>query len=133
MRTLRLARVAAEAEGLRLRAMARRSVIRIVLAVVALVFLSGTLIFAHIALWLWLQLAQGWTPIATSGALGGGDLAAAIVLSLLAARSTPGRVEREALAVRRQAWENATSSMALSAMLLPALRLILGLLRRRRP
>jgi hypothetical protein len=50
---------------------------------------------------------------------------------LLAARSSPGRVEAEALALRRRALENAASSLAFSAMLTRLLPSAVRLLRRR--
>jgi hypothetical protein len=125
MRTLRLARVAAEAEGLRLRQMAQRIITRIIMAVVALVFLIGTLVFIHVMLWYWLRLHFGWTQIWTAVTLGGGDLVIAALLVLLAARSSPGRIERDALEVRRRALASAQSSLAFSAMLMPVLRLVL--------
>jgi hypothetical protein len=131
MRTLRLARVAAEAEGLRLRSMAQRTVTRVILGLVALIFLCGTLAFAHIAIWYWLRLTYSWPQIWTALALGGGDLVITIVLAALAARSAPGRVEREALEVRQRAWQNAASSVAFSSMAVPLLRLLVKGLRRR--
>jgi hypothetical protein len=130
MRTLRLARIAAEAEGLRLRQQAKRTVIRGVLGVVALVFLAGALAFAHIAAWFWLRL--DWEARHASLILAGADLVLAALLGLLAARSSPGRVEREALAVRRRAIDSATSPLALSVLAMPALRVLGNLMWRRR-
>jgi hypothetical protein len=132
MRTLRLARVAAEAEGLRLRTMAQRMVTRILVGLVALVFLAGVLVFVHVAIWYWLRLDFGWNQISTAAILGGGDLVIAAVLGLMAARSSPGRIEREALELRRRAWISARSTLAISAALTPALRLGLRYMRRRR-
>jgi len=132
MRPLRLARVAAEAEGLRLRRMAQRIVSRIIMAVVALVFLMGTLVFAHVLIWYWLRLDYGWTQIWTAVTLGGGDLVIAALLALLASRSSPGRVEQEALDVRRRAVASIQSTLTLSQLLLPVFRLGLQFRRRRR-
>lgn len=132
MRTLRLARVAAEAEGLRLRTMAQRIATRILMGLVALVFLGGTLVFAHIAVWYWLRLDYGWRQISTAGVLGGADLVLAALLAFLAIRSTPSRTELEALELRRRAWQGVASSLALSSLLMPLLRLGLGAMRRRR-
>jgi hypothetical protein len=132
MRTLRLARIAAEAEGLRLRRQAQRTAVRIAIGLIALMFLAGALVFAHIAVWYWLRVVQGWAQPGTGLALAGGDLVIAAFLALGMARSTPGRVEMEALQVRQRALESASSSFALATVMVPTLRLVLGLLRRPR-
>ena len=49
MRSVKLARVAAQAEVLRLRRFARRQSVRAVMGVVAVVFLLGVLIALHVA------------------------------------------------------------------------------------
>lgn len=131
MRTLRLARVAAEAEGLRLRHMAQRLAIRLVVGMVALLFLLGTLAFVHIIFWYWLRLSYQWTQIWTAATLGGADLIIAALLALLAARSSPSRIEEEAMEVRNRALRDARSSLAVSSMLFPVLRFVVGRRRRR--
>jgi len=55
------------------------------------------------------------------------------ILALLAARSSPSRIEREALAVRRQAINRATSALAFSTLAAQLLRLLTSLVSRRRP
>ena len=105
MRPVLLGRIAAEAEGVRLRGLMRRVVIRALLAVIALLFALGAIIFAHIALWYWLRTAQGQTYPMAAGILGGADLLAAAVFACLAMRSAPSRTELEALDVRRKAIE----------------------------
>jgi len=130
MRSLRLARIAAEAEGVRLRYSARRTAVRAVLGLVALGFLFGALVFCQIAAWYWLRAS--WDRPAAALILAGAELVLAAILALLAARSSPGRVELEALAVRRQALEGATSSLAFSTLATQLLRLAVDLLRRRR-
>jgi len=130
MRPLRLARVAAEAEGVRLRQLARRTVFRAVCGIVALVFLAGALGFCHFAVWFWLR--QSFAPPAAALIIAGGDLLLAIVLGVLAARSSPGRVEVEALAVRRRAVESITGSIALTTLGTQLLGLAIRVLRRRR-
>jgi len=131
MRTLRLARIAAEAEGLRLRYSARRAAVRAVLGLVALGFLLGALVFCQIAAWYWLRAS--WDRPAAALILAGAELVLAAILALLAAWSSPGRVELEALAVRRRALKAAISGLALSALATQLLRLAVDLLRRRRP
>jgi hypothetical protein len=131
MRSLRLARIAAEAEGLRLRYGLKRAVVRAVLGLLALAFLLGALVLCHVAVWLWLR--QAWEALPATLILAGGDVVLAVILALFAARSSPGRVEAEALAVRQRALEAATSGVALSTLAVPLLRLGIDRLRRRRP
>jgi hypothetical protein len=131
MRTLRLARIAAEAEGLRLRRQARRTAVRLAIGLIALIFLGWALVFGHVAAWYWLREGAGWAEPGTAMAITGADLVIAVFLALLAARSSPGRVEMDALQVRQRALESATSGFALTTMLVPAVRLALNLLRRK--
>jgi hypothetical protein len=132
MRPVSLARVAVEAEGVRLRAMAMRIVRHAAYAAIALVFLLGALTFAHIAAWYGIRTGLQVTPIATAGILGGFDLLVAIVLVLLARRSTPSRVEREALQVRQEAVANLRSAVNVTQVALPLLRFAVPMVRRRR-
>lgn len=132
MRSLRLARIAAEAEALRLRRMVQRTVTRLTLGLVALFFLCFAVSMFHVGVWFWLRGPIGWEPQTAGLAMAGFDFAIAVVLALIAALSGPGRVEREALDVRRRAWESALSGLALSAILAPTLRLGVNLMRRRR-
>src|SRR6478752_3012672 len=101
MHPLRLARIAAEAEGLRLRFVAKRIATRAMLGFIALIFLLGTVTFCHVAAWYWLR--QSWQGPQAALILAGADLVLAAILGLLAARSAPGRIELEALAVRQRA------------------------------
>jgi hypothetical protein len=130
MRTLRLARIAAEAEGLRLRERAQRTAIRVAFAMVALVFMFGVLIFVHIAAWYWIR--QSWEPLYAALTLAGADLVLALVLIFLASRSAPSRTELDALAVRQRAMESAVNSLAVSSLALQAAGSVLRLVRRRR-
>jgi hypothetical protein len=132
MRPVRLARIAAEAEGVRLRAMATRMVMRVVFAVVALVFLLGAIAFAHFAAWYWLRTDMAQSFYIATGIVGGADLVIALILGFLAGRSTPSRVEQEALEVRRQAIIGIGSFMSMTQMIVPALRLANGMRRRSR-
>ena len=96
-----LARLAAEAEMLRLRHLARRTATRVAFALVAIVFLFAALIFAHAAIFA--ALLPRLSPIHALLAVGAGDIVIALVLGLLAARSHPSRVERDALKLRNDA------------------------------
>lgn len=126
MLSLRLLRIALEAEALRLNHKAKRIVARAVFGCVALALLLGALVFGHIAAWYWLRevLPERYVALIFLGT----DLLLAALLALRAMRSTPGLVEREALALRRSALEDATASLTVSALLL---RLLEQLLRSR--
>jgi hypothetical protein len=132
MRPFRLARVAAEAEGVRLRGLASRIVTRAILGVVALLFALGAIVFAHVAAWYWLRTGLDQTFLAAAGILGGGDLLVAVILGFAATRSAPSRVELEALDVRRKAIRAIGSTLSLTQMVIPLLRLVANLRRRRR-
>jgi hypothetical protein len=132
MRPFRLARIAAEAEGVRLRGMATRIVTRVVFAIVALFFVMGAVIFVHIAAWYEVRTGLDQSYLATAGILGGCDLLLAIILWLMASRSTPSSVEIEALEVRRKAIEGIGSALSVTQLMLPVFRLMSGLGRRRR-
>src|SRR5579863_8215662 len=121
MRTFRLARIAAEAEGLRLRQRTRRTAMRAALGFGAFGFLMGTVVFCHLAGWYWLR--QTWQQPASALIVAGIDLVLAGFLILLATRSSPNRVELEALAVRQRAMESMTSTLAISALATQLLRL----------
>jgi hypothetical protein len=132
MRPFRLARIAAEAEGVRLRSMASRLATRIVFFVVALLFVIGAVVFVHIGAWYWIRIDGGMSFYATSAILGGTDLLIAVILVALASRSGPSRVEREALEVRRRAVQGITSAVTLSQVAIPTLRAVAGMRQRRR-
>jgi hypothetical protein len=127
VRSLSLLRVALEAERLRLRHHVKRTVTRAVLGCIALGFLFLALVFGHIAVWFW--LAEFMKPRAVALIFGGFDLFLAIVLAFIALRSSPGRVELEALAVRRRALDDAAASLTISAMMI---RLVEQIVRARR-
>jgi hypothetical protein len=129
MRSLRLARIAAEAEGLRLRYSVRRTVVRAVFGAIAFALLLGALAFCHIAAWYWLR--QWFDRPAAALIIAGAELVIALILALLAARSAPGRIEAEALALRRRALEDATRSLAFSSLLVQLLPTTIRLFRRR--
>ena len=129
MRSLRLARIAAEAEGLRLRHATQRNVVRAILGLVALGFLFVALAFCQVAMWYWLRTSFDRPPAALIQA--GGNLVLAAILALFAAKSSPGRIEAEALAIRRRAIENASRGLAFSAVAAQLVPLALRLFRRR--
>jgi|ERR1700722_8227948 hypothetical protein len=132
MRTLRLARIAAEAEGLRLRHRAQRALVAAILASIAFAFMLGALIFCHLAGWFYLR--AHWEPPETALILAGADVLLALVLALVAARSTAttSRVELEALAVRKSALESISGTLAISALATQLLRIAISVFRRTR-
>jgi len=130
MRVDRLARIAVEAETIRWKSAAARLACRIAFAMIALVFMIGVLIFAHIAAWYWIRVGFDQTFYVTACILGGVDLAIAIVFGALASRSSPSRQEREALDVRRRAVQSMATAFSIGQMALPVLRMTNSLLRR---
>lgn len=117
MRALRLAQVAAQAEGLRLRYTARRMAVRVGLLVVALGFLVLAIGFAHLAAWLSLQPVYGASRTAIGLTLA--DAVIAVCLGLLAARSRPDRLEIEARLVSREAWRGMQRSLDIWTLIVP--------------
>jgi hypothetical protein len=95
----------------------------------ALCFLVGAIVFGHLAAWFRLSLSWG-EPLAAL-ILAGADLSVMVVLALVATRSSAGRLEAEALALRRRALDNAASSLTLSALITPLIPLASRLLKRR--
>ena len=130
MRTLRLTHIAVEAEGLRLRERVKRAVTQILFGILAMVFLMGAIIFAHVALWFWLR--QYWEPHAIALMLGAGDVLIALICGLLAVHFSPGRHELDAMTIRNRAWENAKGSLSMTAIVFRVLRLVGGFAVRRR-
>ena len=101
MRAVELAKVAAAAEALRLRRIARRQGMRAAYGAGAAVFAIAVFVLLHVVAYHLLLNAVSATI--ASLILLGFDLVVAGVLAFLAMRNTPDQVEREALAVRRQA------------------------------
>jgi hypothetical protein len=132
VRPVSLARIAIEAEGVRLRGFLSRVVARAILGAVALLFVLGALTFAHLAAWYGLRVTLDQTFLAAAGSLGGVDLLAAIILGFLATRSTPSRVEVEALDVRRKAIHAIGSTLSLTQLVIPILRIVANMRRRGR-
>jgi hypothetical protein len=122
LRPVRLARIAAEAEGVRLRGFAARIATRAAFGVVALVFLLAVLVFVHIAAWYALVSIAELSFLASTGIVGGVDLLIAIILGLMARRSAPTEVEVEALNVRRRAVQGLPSTLSVSQLMLPVLQ-----------
>lgn len=112
-----------EAESLRLRQMAKRAALRMVWLYLAVAMLFCALCFGHLAGWFWLR--ETLSPLRTAGIFAAADLVLALVLTWLAFRSSPGAAEREALAVRRRAMDDAMESLSVSALLIRAIDMLL--------
>ena len=97
MRSINLLKLALDAEMLRLRAMAARHGRRAAFGSIALIFALAVLALAEIAGWQGLRLRVEAIP--TTLILLGSNLVIAAVFGLLAARSSPGHAELEALRV----------------------------------
>ena len=129
MRSLNLLKLALDAEILRLRAMVARQGRRAAFGLIALVFVLAVVALAEIAGWQGLRL--GVEAIPATLILLGINLVIAAVFGLLAARSSPGHAEREALRVRQQALDAARGSLLITAGV-PAATTLLGFGRRER-
>jgi hypothetical protein len=122
VRTLRLAGVAARAERLRLRRLARRMAIRAALGATAAVFAVLALAGLHIAIAL--CLAERMPARHAVLWVAAGDVVLALLLAWLTIRLTrPGLAEREALAVREQALLPVRDLLAVGRVALRAERL----------
>jgi hypothetical protein len=133
LRPVRLARIAAEAEGVRLRGWVSRVATRAALAAVALVFLLAVLVFVHIAAWYALFSLAGLSFLASTGIVGGVDLVIAVILGLVARSSTPSETEVEALDVRRRAVQGLPHTLSASQMMLPVLEMAASARQRKQP
>jgi hypothetical protein len=122
MRTLRLARVAAEAEGLLLRRRLRRLAIRAVLGAVAMLFVVGVVTMLHI--YAWVRLEPIWGRETTALTLAGCDAAVAIVMALFAVWTPQDSIAASAVAVRDQAMTEMRSAFTVTSMLKPLLGIL---------
>ena len=114
MRAVELAKVAAAAEALRLRRIARRQGLRAAFGVVAAVFAIAVLIVIHVLIWD--VLAAYLTPIQSSLALLVLDALLMAVFGFLALRSTPDPIEDEARGIRQQALLEMRQSLTFMSM-----------------
>jgi len=113
VRSVNLLKVAFDAELLRLRAMMARQGRRAAFAVIALIFALIVLALAEATGWLALQYR--FESIPATLILLGVNLVIAAIFGVLAARSSPGHTEQEALRVRRQALDAARGALAFTA------------------
>ena len=123
MRTLRLARVAAEAEALLLRRRLRSIVIRAVLFAVAAVFLVGAAAMLHV--YVWVRLTPEWGPAMTALVLAGADAAVAIIVALVALYTSADPIAASAVAVRDQAMNEMRNAFTIGALVRPLTGIVL--------
>jgi hypothetical protein len=120
---VRATQIAVEAETLRLRLLGRRMAVRAVLGALAMGFLVGALVMAHIAVWYWLRVRFEWMQDSTAALLTGADLVLGGVLAMAAMRLKPGTAELEARLIRQQATRSLARTAAWPMILLRVLPL----------
>ena len=120
-RSLRLAKVATQAEGLRLRRMIQRQAYRGVYGAIAAVFAIALLSMAHIALYLWMFTYV--SSLAAVGIVAAVDLVFAAIFGFMASRDSPDSVELEATRVRDTARAQLTDVLTLTTLVGPAMRM----------
>lgn len=115
MRAVNLVKVAAKAEILRIQYLLKRQGMRAAFGLIAVIFAVGVLVLAHIAGWqvLRLYLAAIYATLILLGV----DVLVTAIFGIMAAKSSPGRDERDALAIRQQALHEARTSLALGAII----------------
>ena len=120
MRTLRLAQVAAQAEGLVLKRTALRFGKRAAFGAVAGVFALALLVMLHVTGWIALNSLGGVTPFWSSVIVLGIDLLLAGLFGLLARGTLPDTVEREAMELRDRSLLELRNTALLGLALGPA-------------
>jgi hypothetical protein len=122
VRVPRLIRIAIAAEELRLRHMIQRAAMRAGLAGIAAVLVLAALVFGHVAAWD--SLRASLTIAQTAVILACADLVLGLVVAAVAARASEGAVEREALALRERALDEAMDRLTVTALLVRLLDLV---------
>jgi len=124
MRTLKLARVAWEAEELHLRRVARSRVLQMGFAIAAAVIGTILLIVLHFVAFHALEPTRGRLEAALW--IAGGDLVVLLILVFLAIRAGRDPVAEEAVKVRQQALRQIGDTAERAMVLAPLLRSIGG-------
>lgn len=117
MRTVRLARVAARAETVRIKRLVLRSVRRVAFAAVALVFAIACLVLLHALGFEALTQFAGMAPFWALLIVFGVDVVFAVIFGILAAGVVPDPIEREALALRQRSVGELRGALARDAIL----------------
>jgi cobalamin biosynthesis protein CobD/CbiB len=122
MRSVELARAAAQAEALYLRRVAQRQVSRAVFGAIAAVFGIAILVMVHVLAY---DLLLGYvSPPITAVILLAFDLVVAIVFAVLARRNEPDQIEQEAKMLRDQSIAEMRSSLTLMSLAASATGLV---------
>ena len=114
MRAVELAKVAASAEALRLRRMARRTALHAAFYAAAGVFGIAAFVVLHVVVYH--LLARGLGPVWASVVLLVLDLAIAGLFVYFASRDTPDGIEEEARMIRQQALAEMRRSLTPAAL-----------------
>jgi uncharacterized membrane protein len=131
MRTVRLARIAAQAEILLVRRIAANVVRRAIFGAVAALFALAVLILLHVIGVMALERYAHFEPIIAAAIVLGVDLVIAVIFFLLASGKMADPIVQEARRVRDDSLEQARQSITVGAMLASSTRLLAqtGLLR----
>lgn len=123
MRSVELARAAAQAEALYLRRMARRQAMRGVFGAVAAAFGIAILVMLHVLLY---DILVGYVrPAVAALIVLAVDLVLAIIFAVLARRDTPDQIEEEAKLLRDQSLAELRSSLTFMSLAASATGLVL--------
>lgn len=123
MRSVELARAAAQAEALRVRLFATRQAMRGAFGAVAAVFGLAILVMLHVILYL--LLVPHMHPVIAALIVLVVDLVVAIVFAMLAKRNQPSQIEREARLLRDQSLAELRASLTVMSLAGSATGLIL--------
>ena len=122
MRTVELAKAAAQAEKLRLQRIATRKGMRVAYYAGAGVFGIAALVLLHVVAYH--AMVPALSPLAASAIILVVDLVLAGVLAFLGGRDAPDDIEVQARMIRDQALTELRSSLTLAALLGPASRIV---------
>ena len=122
MRSVELARAAAQAEALYLRRLAQRQGMRAAFGAVAAVFGIALLVMLHVLLYV---ILLGYvSPAVDALIVLAVDLVLAIIFAVLARRDEPGQIEQEAKLLRDQSLTELRSSLTLMSLAASATGLV---------
>ena len=122
MRTVELAKAAAQAEKLRLQRIATRKAMRVAYYAGAGVFGVATLVLLHVVAYH--AMVPALSPLVASAIILAVDLVLAGILAFLGGRDAPDDIELQAGIIRDQALAELKTSLTLSSLLLPASRIV---------
>ena len=124
LRVVTLAKLAAQAEGVRLKALAKRQGMRGAYGAVAAVFGLLLLVMLHISIFEFLvpAVGGGFAALIVVGI----DVLMIVIFGVLAARDTPSQTEREAALISRQARGQISDAVSTFTVLTPVARIVGG-------